>query len=291
MPQENYYIPVVRISATSILTFAVPHIRYSRTEKQETTNSNLTRGKFKGEISEKARRKLKRTAQNWLISIQEAKKGNIKTNLKKKRYITFVTLTLSAKQVHKDNEIKREMLNPFLINCRRLFGVQEYIWRAESQENGNIHFHLFLDVYIPYIQVRKLWNECQERLGYISRFKKVYSHSSPNSTDIERIKTVRGATIYITKYIAKESKYRKLEGRVWGTSDNLKSLTSYEDTIDNRYRQLFESLEKDPQIRVINQPQYRVYLGNISQILKSYHPGIASYVKNHNQDNFKRLYD
>jgi hypothetical protein len=290
MPYEQYYIPVVRIAPTSVLTYAVPHIRPSRTEKQDATNSNLTRGKFKGEISEKSRRKLKRTAQNWLLSIQEGKKGNISAHLKQKRYITFVTLTLSSKQTHSDNEIKREMLNPFLISAKRQFGVQEFIWRAESQANGNIHFHLFLDVYIPWVKVRKLWNECQERLGYITKFKALYGHGSPNSTDIERIRSVKGATVYITKYIAKESKHRKLDGRVWGTSDNLKTLSSYEDQIDSRYSKLFESLEENPEIRIINEPNYRIYLGNISQILSQYHPGIASLVKNHNQNNFRSLY-
>lgn len=252
--------------------------------------SNLTRGKFKGTISEKSRRTLKKIAVGWLVSVQEGKKGKIKTKLSQKRYITFVTLTLSAKQVHGDNEIKRELLNYFLIAAQREFGVKEYIWRAESQANGNIHFHLFLDCYISWLKLRVLWNKCQERLGYISRFKKVYNHTNPNSTDIERIRTVKGATVYVTKYISKESNYRKIDGRLWGCSDNLKKILPYEDQFDNRYRHLLESLEENKEIRVITEPHYRVYLGNISQILKQFHPGIASLVKNHNQQNFRDLY-
>lgn len=284
------YIPIIRIQPGSVLTYAVPHVRPRRTDAQEATISNLTRGKFLGEISDKARQKLKKIAVGWLVSVQEGKKGKIKTKLSKKRYITFVTLTLSAKQVHTDNEIKRELLNHFLINCQREFGVKEYIWRAESQANGNIHFHLFLDCYISWIKLRALWNKCQERLGYISRFKQAYNHTNPNSTDIERIRSVKGATIYVTKYISKESKYRKLQGRLWGCSDNLKKLLPYEDQFDSRYRLLLESLEENKEIRVINEVHYRVYLGDISQILKQHFHGIASLIKNHNQQNFRDLY-
>ncbi|GAH86291.1 unnamed protein product, partial [marine sediment metagenome] len=45
-----------------------------------------------------------------------------------------------------------------------------YVWRAEKQENGNIHFHFIVDNFIPWNELRNTWNRIQQNLGYISRF-------------------------------------------------------------------------------------------------------------------------
>lgn len=287
---ENVYIPVIRIRPYSVTTFAIPHQRNSRTPEQEETQQNLTRGKFNGIISDKARRKLKLIAEGWLLAIQEAKKGNQAHKGKKKNYITFATLTLSSNQVHGDNQIKRDLLNEFIITVQRKFGVQEYIWRAESQANGNIHFHLFLDKYIHWFFLRNIWNKIQEKLGYISKFKAIHNHSNPNSTDIERIRTLKGASQYITKYIAKESEYRTIEGRLWGCSDSLRNILSYEQQFDSRFQSLLQSLESEKSIKIISEKHYKVYIGDIKAILSRSHIGIACLLKNHYQQIYKDLY-
>jgi hypothetical protein len=278
---ENYYIPVAKISERSLVTYSLPHIRFTRTEAQEKTASNLTRGVFKGEISKKAQRKVRATAENWILSIQEAKKQGKAHTGKLTRYVTFATLTLSAKQAHSDNVIKREVLNFFIINAVRHLNVREYLWRAESQANGNIHFHLFLDAYIPHILLRKEWNKAQERLGYISRFKEVYGHSNPNSTDIERIRSAKGAGIYISKYIAKDSKYRKIEGRLWGYSDGLQQIETYTTQADREHYSLISDLRSDATIKVIEGDHFTAYVGNIYKILASRHQGIYKEIKSH----------
>lgn len=284
------YIPVIRIRPYSVTTFSVPHQRLTRTAGQEATQANLTRGIFNGTISEKARRRLKAISEGWLLSIQEAKKGNKAHTGKKKNYITFATLTLSSKQQHSDNEIKRQLLNEFIITVQRKFGVQEYLWRAESQANGNIHFHLFLDKYIHWFFLRNTWNRIQEKLGYIEEFRKIHSHNNPNSTDIERIRTLKGATTYITKYIAKESENRTIEGRLWGCSDNLRNIYSYEQQFDSRFQSLLQSLESEKSIKIIAEKHYKVFIGDIKQILSQSHIGIACLLKNHYQHIYKDLY-
>jgi hypothetical protein len=287
---QNVYIPVIRIRPYSVTTFAIPHERPRRTEKQEETQQNLTRGVFNGTISDKARRRLKQISEGWLLSIQEAKKGNMAHKGKKKNYITFVTLTLSASQKHTDNQIKRELLNDFIITVQRKFGVQEYIWRAESQANGNIHFHLFLDKYIHWFFLRNCWNKIQEKLGYITEFQSIHNHTNPNSTDIERIRTLKGASNYITKYIAKESENRTIEGRLWGCSDKLRNILSYEQQFDGRFSSLLQSLQDEKSIKVITEKHYKVFIGDIKAILSRSHIGISCLLKNHYQQIYKDLY-
>lgn len=287
---DTIYIPMIRIRPSNIVTYAIPTTRPRRTPKQEETEKNLTRGKFNGTISDKAQRKLRLISEGWLLSIQEAKKAKKAHTGKKKNYITFVTLTLSAKQAHDDNEIKRELLNEFIITAKRKFGVQEYVWRAESQKNGNIHFHLFLDKYIHWNFLRVAWNGIQEKLGYISEFERINGHRNPNSTDIERIKSPKGATIYITKYIAKESENRIIKGRLWGCSDNLRTILAYENQIDSQFQLLLENLKKDENVRHITEDHYQVFLGDIRTILRGCYPKIEEEIASHYEGIYLRLY-
>jgi hypothetical protein len=287
---DSYNIPIVRITPGSLLQYNIPTYRPHRTEAQDATKSNLTRGKFNGTISEKSRRRLKRTAEHWLMSIQEAKRQKKAHTGNQTRYVTFVTLTLASTQRHSDNEIKRELLNYFIIYAIRNFGVREYLWRAEAQANGNIHFHLFVDSFIPWREVRTVWNNIQERLGYITEFSKIHRHNDPNSTDIERIKSAKGASLYVTKYIAKESTYRKLQGRVWGCSDGLRTIKPFEQVADSEYFSLINHLKDDKTKRVITNQNYTIYLGNISEVLTTYYPSIWKEIVTDRCKTYKDIY-
>lgn len=145
---------------------------------------------------------------------------------------TFITLTLSSRQVHCDKTIKRECLNHFLIYLKRHYGVVNFIWKAELQKNGNIHYHMITDKYIPHQELRELWNTAQNRLSYVDMF----AHDNPNSTDIHSLKRIKNVMAYVGKYMSKKSSadddkpgvvLRPICGHVWGRSDNLQALQSF----------------------------------------------------------------
>lgn len=149
----------------------------------------------------------------------------------------FVTLTLPAKQVHTDVEIKKECINQFLIELRKNYGVQNWIWKAELQKNENIHFHLIIDQYIDFQALRRRWNRIIEKLGYVSDYQKkmqslslsayhamrnVYKETdfntsknayaqgkkdnwkNPNSVDVRSVLSSKMLGAYLAKYIAKD---------------------------------------------------------------------------------------
>ncbi len=125
--------------------------------------------------------------------------------------LNFVTLTLSSKQVHSDKFIKKKMLGAFLDYLRKKKGVKNYIWRAESQNtssanNGNIHFHIILDKWIPWKELRDVWNDIQNNSGYIDPFELKFKHRNPNSTDIHSLKNIANVGAYLSKYCSKNSK-------------------------------------------------------------------------------------
>lgn len=206
-----------------------------------------------GELSEHARKRLSR-ALNYMFYLTKekeiigrhikAKIQNYETNYEKgakhkkpvNYKLAFITLTLPAKQFHTDNEIKSKGLNHFLTILRRKFHVNMYIWKAEKQENGNIHFHILINRYIHWKEIRENWNQILAKLGYISAYqknmknyfregfrlsenpkdkrsreqqKKAYetgkkeNWTNPNSTDIHALYKVKNVPAYIAKYIAK----------------------------------------------------------------------------------------
>jgi len=118
----------------------------------------------------------------------------------KKRFkfkIAFITLTLSSEQKHTDDYIKQHMLEPFLKWAFREGKDKHYVWKAETQRNGNIHFHITFNGFIHYMKIRQKWNHLQWKHGYISE------QADPNSTDVHSVKHTGGFIGYMSKYMSK----------------------------------------------------------------------------------------
>lgn len=80
------------------------------------------------------------------------------------------------------------------------------------------------DVFMHYAAVNRAWNQCIEKLGFVSEFEKRNGHRNPNSTDIHAIRKVRSLANYMAKYMTKmDEKSTPLDGRCWDASMNLKS--------------------------------------------------------------------
>ena len=145
-------------------------------------------------------------------------------------------MTLSAKQHNTDEEIKSKLLNNFLTTARRSWKMKDYIWKAEKQENGNIHFHILTNVYIKHLDIRKVWNSIQNKSGFnyvdiysknmqeffkngfksfpndkrtkekqlaVYEENKLINWTNPNSTDIHALYKIRNISAYMSKYLAK----------------------------------------------------------------------------------------
>jgi len=166
-------------------------------------------------------------------------KRTIEMQNKKKLYnfkLSFITLTLPSEQKHSDVEIKKLCLNQFLVELRKHYKVENYLWKAELQKNNNIHFHLILDRYIDFQALRRRWNRCINKLGYVDDYQKKMSEmslyqyvsnrnaktlvkfedckkayakgkrcnwSNPNSVDVRSVLNKKNLAAYLGKYIAK----------------------------------------------------------------------------------------
>lgn len=217
---------------------------------------------------------------DWMLLItkeKQAPQSMFQSEYKWK--INMLTVSLPAKQKHTDKFIKSKLLNHFLVILHRMFNVKNYIWRAESQANGNIHFHIITDVFIPYKSARMQWNKVIEKLGYIDDFEKLWKYRDPNSTDIHSIKNVKNLSAYLSKYVSKNSGgvlvpllhsafmppigfycqkykcnlkkgtrfYRPIFGRLWGCSAELSKLKKCRFRLDDiSEKELFNIRVKHP---------------------------------------------
>lgn len=139
--------------------------------------------------------------------------------------INFVTLTLSSDQRGIDDKvIKKKMLDPFIRRMRDRHGLRSYVWRAERQKNGRIHFHITTDTYLPYDSITRNWNELQSQFHFISEFQERYPGTNPNSTDVHAVQNVEDLAAYLVKYMSKlDPNEQKISGKLWDCSKNLKT--------------------------------------------------------------------
>lgn len=192
------YAPSYSISPTGICLFdyfigdrkyAIKHLQH---------NAHTKAG-----LSDKQANRIRKSI-NWLFMIAVKKTVHDKRTKKKWSFrLNFLTLTLSSKQKHTDNEIRKYMFEPFLRKLRQEYNGLLYVWKAEVQDNGNLHFHLNCNVYIDWRILRDLWNEQQQKLGYIDND----NNADPNSTDIKAVQDAKGLGGYMAKYIGKKDIY------------------------------------------------------------------------------------
>lgn len=174
----------------------------------------------------------------------------------------FLTMTLSSAQGEfLDKELKKQLLEPYIRKLRK-YGLKNYVWKAERQKNGNLHFHMFIDCYIDLTDARNIWNRLQAKLGYIREFAEKYNHHNPNSTDVHPIQDQDKMNAYMHKYMTKPvEKVKQLNinsgektrdtGKVWDCSLPLKCKNLTSDFAENMELTEMQELEQDGKIRSI----------------------------------------
>lgn len=247
MKAELHLIPTLIVNPSNIVIYNQvlwEPCKPSRKERTDFTESAREREekflkstrKSEGNVSVNAKRKITK-ALDYLIATAYEKKVYDQLSGKNVTFkVAFVTLTLPSRQVHSDIEIIEKCLNSLLIEIKKYYNVSNYVWRAEKQKNGNVHFHLIIDKFISWSELRDRWNRIINKLGYVDRYRnflkewhssgfkvrkdllknwdeqaqrlaytkgKTNDFNNPNSTDIHSTKKIRNITKYLTKYLTK----------------------------------------------------------------------------------------
>ena len=164
---------------------------------------NLQDNDTKGIISQKASKRINQ-ALSWFTALSADRSRTTVNGLQLKHRLSFITLTLSDDQKHSDQFIKQRMLNWFLNEMKLKFSVTSYLWRAEAQENGRIHFHVVTNRYIHHTHIRKTWNSIQANFGYTQKYIAAHPDKQPPSTEIKAVYKCNNVAGYLSKYVSKD---------------------------------------------------------------------------------------
>lgn len=164
--------------------------------------------------------------------------------------LSFITLTTPAhEKSHDAKYCHKHLLEPMLRELRRKHGMKSYIWKAEYQSNGQIHYHLTTEIMINHTTLRERWNKLLNENGMLDQFFSENGHRNPNSTDIHAVYKINNLEAYLVKYICKEyQNEEKLTGKVWDCSKNLKQGTYFKTELDYSTHQLIRKLQKTGEV-------------------------------------------
>jgi hypothetical protein len=137
----------------------------SASDNLKTGSEGLT-----GKLSKASQRKIMERLDTFVSTLNMINRKIKRKGGKSFRYAAFVTLTLPSEQQHTDKYLKENALKPFLQWLRDQHNVINYLWKAETQRNGRLHFHLIIDRYVHREEVKRHWNKIMKRLGYIEPY-------------------------------------------------------------------------------------------------------------------------
>lgn len=270
----------------------------------EELNSGVSDRKVKFSVDDKmssqTQRKLQKAVRylNFISSTKRVKGRIAGKDVKFK--LCFVSVTLSSVQVHSDNIIKAQLINQFIIEIKKAYKASHYVWRCEKQLNGNVHFHFIFDVFIPWQELRELWNRIQNKLGYVDRYKermKSLSYAEykdtyrfarnmneekilaayrkgrmtdwryPNSTDIHSLEFINDIDKYLIKYLSKSEQNVGIEGRMWSCSQSLSDIKGGVDIVDSSLSAELNRLEESNGVRRFKDVYFTIYFTDALDLL------------------------
>lgn len=239
-------IPSVSVRANKVAyytRFEGGRRRMSRLEREYLRSLKTYEvAKSKNELSKKSASRLREYIQ--LLCACAATKRVFSAERKKwfSFKVNFVTLTLQSAQVHSDRVIHNKIFREFIRAWKRQDNNLLYVWKAEAQANGNIHYHLLTNSFIHWRDLRNMWNYYCNKLGYCDRS----NSADPNSTDIHSVKSLKNIASYCIKYMTKKNEgKRTIKIRKWHCSTALLTphpvLEGEDNSTIESYTRLFNS--------------------------------------------------
>jgi hypothetical protein len=256
----------------------VPDSRRRYRPPEGYTPDQFKDNRHKGVVSQVAGKKITRAIDYLVYLAQPKRLPYTQAGKGLKFYLSFITVTLSSDQIHSDADIMLHCFSPLLNSLRQKWGCHNYLWRAERQANGRIHYHIIADKFIPWNELRNVWNRHQEALGYVSRYRserklwhrdgfrfrsdlagtwpraeqiKAYKEGtrtdwhSPNSSDIHSLRFVGNVRAYFKKYLTKDGQNSNIAGRLWGCSSNLSNIPGARIMVWSRIEDEFKRIKAD----------------------------------------------
>lgn len=210
---------------------------------------NLGKIPYSGEIKSAGKRVIENRFHCWFKANEYHNSLPENKRKRKQRRFVLITLTLPTVQMHDDKTLKLKALKPFIKELERKKGMVRWSWKAEAQKNGNLHFHVVTDTYIPRNDIDEAWFRAMERLGYLQKYQEEHPEELPPSCNVKGQHEMRNPVSYITKYFEKTDNRRNVKGALWRSSKTLLLLENFKieigsNEVDEMLQKLGDGLRK-----------------------------------------------
>lgn len=200
---------------------------------------------YSGELKEHARKRLARCISllNQCSPWQRVPSPVTQTIIDFK--LSFITLTFPNEKQISGSDGYKNALYPFLRIMKMRYSGFLYVYKAELQERGQLHYHITSNKCIPHEVVRQVWNKVLSEAGYNSEYIAKYGHNAAPSTEIRSVLNIRDIEAYLVKYVSKsDPQGRKIDGKVWGCSQELQGRSYFSEVLNSTNIAAIEALEK-----------------------------------------------
>lgn len=240
---------------------------------------------YKGGMTQGVRKRMAQAVTIMTQAIRPKWITNPATGKMQFHRFSFITLTIACNSRNLTALQGYDMLlNHFLdwmtrTAAERCPALKTYIWKAEFQERGQLHYHITTPGYVHYKEIRQVWNRLQREAGLLGEFAAEYGHFDPNGTDIHDVRNVRQMDRYMIKELNKSidaainkqiAEIRALEragalsaedarekideargqevrtqGRVWGCSEDLQGVRYFTVQVTRSHEDMLEQWVKE----------------------------------------------
>ena len=254
--------PYLQIRSNTIFQYNLaPRIPRSVEMKNLLSQHLRQQNTYSGTLTPGAKKRLTKAIEFLMMATKHQTIVNPVTSRSQPFRLSFITLTVSETERNlTGKEAHSKLLEPFLQWMRRVHNVNMYVWKAELQKRGQIHYHITGDTFIHWREIQNKWNELQKNAGYLENFFKKYGHYKPNSTDVHSVRKMHNMGGYLLKEIVKSFQNEKsLGGKVWDCSMNIKASKYYTTIADSCYSDKLELLIKEKKCKFLATDHCTIY--------------------------------
>jgi len=153
---------------------------------------------YTGQVKEGTKKRIRKALDLFMQSTSNQQIFNPVSNRMINFRLAFITLTISNNTTQEHKFCYTNLLRPFLQWLDKTVKVNSYIWKAEVQKRGQIHYHLTISSFIHHTAIRDKWNYLQRKNNLIE------NNETPPSTEIKQVQKINNIEHYLAKYISKD---------------------------------------------------------------------------------------
>lgn len=251
---SDFHTQMLQVRNNSVIIWYRPEYDWNTKFAHRQFLINNFKGKktYSGMITPNTRKRITKAIELLLQISPNKKVENPYTKHIINHRLSFITLTIpDTSKNYTPNEGYNKLLKPFLRYFKEKKLMETYIWKAEFQDRGQLHYHITTNAVIDFRIIRKYWNALMIKTGMLETYFSTYDHYDPNSIDIHQVHKLQNIQAYLIKYLTKTTQNQaETKGKIWGCSDNLKGVSLYSTELNKTNAHKIQSAYKAQSISI-----------------------------------------